>query len=112
MIREWYLFIDDIRNPAEVQSCWGGDPWIVARSAEEALAAIQERGAPALISYDHDMTDAHYGGDYSDGKTGADIARAIAREIGPHAYQVHSLNPAAGHRIADAIYLELQRRGA
>ena len=98
------LFIDDMRYPADVTACLG-KKWVVARSKAEAEWLVEQNGMPDFISFDHDMTDAHYGKDYSDGMTGADIAYTLTRLFGGVMcdYQVHSLNPDASNRIHDAI---------
>ena len=98
------LFIDDYRKPNDVVSCLDRE-WVIARSFEDVKQILQERGAPAYISFDHDMTDLHYAQDYSDGLTGAHIANYICRDLSGFMcpYQVHSWNPEASARIADAV---------
>lgn len=98
------LFIDDYRKPNDVVSCLDRE-WVIARSAEQVSKIVSEMGMPDFISFDHDMTDLHYAQDYSDGLTGAHIAYSLCRFFGCEMppYQVHSWNPEAPARIADAI---------
>jgi hypothetical protein len=96
------LFIDDIRWPSDVVACLGRD-WIIVRDLDQLASCLNSRGKPDFISYDHDMTDAHYGMDYSDNATGATYARIITLAHGFIPYQVHSMNPEAKARIAAAI---------
>jgi hypothetical protein len=91
------LSIDDIRWPDD------GRDWIVVRNLDQLQQCLNSRGAPSFVSYDHDMTDAHYGGDYSDNATGATYARIITEACGFVPYRVHSMNPDAKARIATAI---------
>ena len=98
------LFIDDYRCslvlPAHLAI---SGKVITARSRGDIEDIFTLYGRPSFISYDHDMTDMHYAGDYSDGNTGADLASWITKLHGKIPYQVHSMNPEAPDRIADAI---------
>ena len=98
------LFIDDMRYPEDVTACLG-KKWVIARNMSEVEWLVDQSGPPDFVSFDHDMTDAHYGGNYSDGQTGADIAFVLIRLLGGQMcdYQVHSLNPDGARRIHDAI---------
>jgi hypothetical protein len=42
------LFIDDERFPVT-------DDWVIVRTSQDAIAAVQERGFPTFISFDHDL---------------------------------------------------------
>ena len=44
------LFIDDERWPAD-----DGTEWVIARSSEDAIAAVESLGVPDFISFDHDL---------------------------------------------------------
>lgn len=46
------LFLDDKRDPPN-----DGRPWVVARSVAEAIDTCLAQGAPAHISFDHDLGD-------------------------------------------------------
>jgi len=107
-----YLFIDDERVPKDVTwvmiggvGHWGAD-WQIVRSVSEATAWVQANGFPDVISFDHDLGEAHYGGDYSDGKTGYDFAKWLVEydmdtDTMPKTFKftVHSLNPEGGKNI-------------
>jgi hypothetical protein len=98
------LFIDDMRLPQDVNRCLGRD-WLIARNMEDVIRIVIEHGKPDFISFDHDMEESHYGGDYSCKRTGADIAELLVEMCGGEipSYQVHSLNPDGPQRIYDAI---------
>lgn len=111
-----YLFLDDERNPRDVTwvliggvGHWGAT-WEVVRSCEEAIAWVQKNGFPDVISFDHDLGLDHYGGDYSDGKTGYDFAKWLVNydmdtNTMPEdfTFTVHSKNPEGARNIA--LYL-------
>lgn len=44
----WKLWLDDLRNPP-------GNDWVVARSYDEAVHAVEQRGFPGEFSLDHDL---------------------------------------------------------
>lgn len=98
------LFVDDYRNPEDVTMCLGED-WRLVRSLDEAVRLVEREGKPDLISFDHDLNDKHYSGDYSDNKTGADLAYVLCKMFNGSMprYQIHSLNPDAPIRIREAI---------
>ncbi len=103
----YYLFIDDYRNLNDVIPLTG-HTWAVARSVEDVLEIVSQHGKPVFVSYDHDMTEPHYGGDYSDNKTGADIAYMLTKRFGFIEYQVHSKNPDAPERIKNSVVKALK----
>lgn len=45
---DWKLFIDDERWPAS-------DDWVIARSSDQAILEIEQRGCPIEIAFDHDL---------------------------------------------------------
>ena len=56
----YHLFLDDNRNPADVT--WVPMPivrpgWIIVRSYQEFVKAVEDRGLPKFIAFDHDL---HY----------------------------------------------------
>ena len=58
----WYLFLDDIRELSYLETKkeeknlkFVEGPWIIARSMTEALEIIKEKGAPTVVSFDHDL---------------------------------------------------------
>ena len=55
------LFLDDIRNPADVK--WIQlplAPWVIVRKYEDCVKVIEQRGLPEFITFDHDLADVHY----------------------------------------------------
>jgi hypothetical protein len=128
----WKLFIDDdcdgARNPAITVEDRGwrrrmnlpvstpgtehlGD-WVLARSADEAIAVVEELGMPSFISFDHDL---------GDGKDAIAVAHwLIERDMdgvafpSDFAFEVHSGNPIGRANIRGLIdnYLAFKRRNA
>lgn len=119
-----YLFLDDERMPGDVKwlliggvGSWGAD-WYIVRSLNEAVAWVKEHGFPDVISFDHDLGDAHYEEDYSDGKTGYDFAKwLIEHDLDNNSmpenfkFTVHSKNPIGKENIERLLnsYLETKR---
>ena len=48
----WKLFLDDERIPEKKH---GDHQWTIARSSDEAIRLVEERGCPIFISFDHDL---------------------------------------------------------
>ena len=61
------LFLDDYRKCPRTTH-----EWVVAKSLAEFKRAVLTRGIPEVVSFDHDLTEPHYGHDYSDKLTGYD----------------------------------------
>ncbi|CAD6559603.1 hypothetical protein LMG28727_06902 [Paraburkholderia kirstenboschensis] len=61
METRYRLFIDDIRDPVAPN-------WVLARTSFEAITALEARGCPFEISFDHDL-----GGD--------DTAMVVAKKL-------------------------------
>jgi len=66
-------------------------PWVLARTADEAIGIVGTRGMPAFVSFDHDL---------GDGKDAPHVVKwMIERALdggcfpGDFAYEVHSGNP-------------------
>lgn len=106
------LFLDDYRNPKEV--LWITLPkveyWVIVRNVKHFQQIICQMGMPAAISFDHDLKEAHYNGDYSDNSTGADAAKWLRAYCDENNYNIpeytiHSLNQEASYRINK--YLEI-----
>ncbi len=107
-----YLFLDDERMPRDVT--WlliggvgsQGADWQIVRSLDEAKEWVLKNGFPDVISFDHDLGFDHYGGDYSDEKTGYDFAKWLVEydmDTGTmpegFRYTVHSKNPTGSENI-------------
>ena len=95
------LFLDDYRDSPDTS-------WTIVRSKKEFCEIIEVQGLPSIISFDHDLTDRHYGLDYSDNETGADCAEWLFHYLKRNnlevmRFKVHSLNPDAQRRIELAI---------
>ena len=62
---EYYLFLDDIRQPEQVYKYTGVTlfifmEWVVVRNFEEFKKHIEKNGLPQFVSFDHDLADSHY----------------------------------------------------
>lgn len=65
MFKDYFLFLDDIRMPAEVYGYTNTDiylldNWIIVRNYDEFIKHIEENGIPNIISFDHDLGFEHY----------------------------------------------------
>lgn len=58
-----YLFLDDMRMPTEVVG-YDNIDWHIVRSYAEFESYINNYGMPDVISFDHDLVDAHYDVDW------------------------------------------------
>jgi hypothetical protein len=114
-----YLFLDDERIPRDVN--WiridKSAPWEIVRSYDEAVAWVQTNGFPDIISFDHDLGDSHYYGNFSDGKTGYDFAKwLIEHDMNTNTmpddfiFTVHSMNPAGAENIRRYIFNYLNNK--
>lgn len=106
------LLIDDERTPAEVHAYIDPNPiylaeWVVVRTVAEAVAAVEARGFPDIVSFDHDLGEGQ--------PTGKDLANwLVARDLDlgdmPEGfrYLVHSRNPTGAENIRGLMdgYLE------
>jgi hypothetical protein len=58
----FYLFLDDERSPNKV--FWidlpKNVPWVIVRNYKQFKQAIETRGIPAFVTFDHDLADEHY----------------------------------------------------
>lgn len=62
------LFLDDVRIPHKsmdymhpgVSHLYRTLEWVVARDYYQFVQAIEERGLPEIVSFDHDLADTHY----------------------------------------------------
>jgi hypothetical protein len=105
------LYLDDFRVPRDsydhsYQPIYISLDWEIVRSYDEFVKIILEKGIPEVISFDHDLADAHYeqpthlNYDECKEKTGYHCAKWLInycidnkKEI-PAMILVHSLNPA------------------
>ena len=111
METEYYLFLDDEREPRDVT--WvripQGVKWTVVRNYTDFVDMIERRGLPKFIAFDHDLGFEHYQ-DYSKAqktgilnynaykeKTGYDAAKWLVNYCINHDqdfpnFEVHSMN--------------------
>ncbi|SOE64732.1 hypothetical protein SAMN05446935_2517 [Burkholderia sp. YR290] len=103
METRYRLFIDDIRDPVVPD-------WVIARTSSEAITALEARGCPFEISFDHDL-----GGD--------DTAMVVAKKLismdldagggfipADFVYSVHSANPVGKSNIEGLLEAYLRQR--
>ncbi len=120
------LFLDDIRYPKDVK--WVNLPlveWVVVRSYDQFVRAIEKAGLPARISFDFDLANEHMmafiehcerTGDPDSyqipdtfvEKTGLDCAKWLveycsARKVGLPEWGVHSINPSGRKKIEELL---------
>ncbi len=108
------LFLDDFRDPEDCFEYMRHIPyimedWVIVRNYNEFVKTIQEKGIPTIISFDHDLADAHYGiqlpyDEYTE-KTGYHCAKWLIyycidnkKEL-PATILIHSMNPAGSLNI-------------
>ncbi len=107
------LFLDDFRDPEDAFNHTNNQlyliGWVVVRSYDEFVKAIEEKGIPDIISFDHDLADEHYESqqsynDYKE-KTGFHCAKWFInycidnkKEL-PAKILIHSMNPAGSANI-------------
>ncbi len=119
MITKYNLFLDDVRLPNHVT--WVDLPpnqhYSVVRNYQEFVDLITLRGIPKFVTYDHDLSDDHYGhglrGDnipydqYAE-KTGYDCAKwlvdyCMKKGVKHPPYMVHSMNPVGKQNIINYV---------
>lgn len=62
---KYNLFLDDIRSPHQCvaytkKEIYDSLDWQVKRSYEEFVECVTDNGLPEVVSFDHDLADAHY----------------------------------------------------
>jgi hypothetical protein len=111
-----YLFLDDERMPRDVTWIYiggvgaGNTDWQIVRNLQSAKDWVMKNGFPDVISFDHDLGEQHYYGNYEDGNTGYDFAKwLIEYDMDTHTmpenfkFTVHSLNPIGGENIRQLL---------
>lgn len=128
----WRLFIDDdcdgLRAPAitvedpswrSMMNLYGDAPkterlgdWVLARSVDEAVEMVEQRGMPGFVSFDHDL---------GDGKDGIALAHWLIEKdldgvpLPPDfSFEVHSGNPVGRANIRGLLqgYIEFKQRAS
>lgn len=96
---DYMLFLDDERMPGDVT--WVSLPsavYRIVRSYDEFVDYITKNGVPSFVTFDHDLADQHYNGNYNDERTGYDCAKFLVDFCADNGvkfpdYQIHSMNP-------------------
>ena len=104
------LYLDDLRIPTMTYKETLNCQWWIAKSYQEFVEIVENRGLPEFISFDHDLG----GEDDPEGKlmlekTGYDCAKwlaeyCIARKLMVPDFKVHSMNPVG--RVNIQSYLD------
>jgi hypothetical protein len=139
-MKEYNLFLDDIRDPKDCCSYMGdgyfyfSTEFVIVRSYDEFCKTVKEKFEagewPAKISFDHDLADEHYhptmtdpvkydeiAADFKE-KTGMDCAKwlidfCMDNGLKLPEYVVHSMNPSGARNIHSILYnfTKFQRNG-
>lgn len=85
----WKLFLDDIRTPKS-------EGFVIARSVDEAINLIKQKGFPSYMSLDHDLGE--------DVPTGYDFVKWIVSEymdkdLPQFEFNIHSANPVGAENM-------------
>jgi hypothetical protein len=100
----WNLFLDDLRSPSEAVNPLSITKWVIARSVTQAKELVAVRGAPIVVSFDHDLG-------VEEGNDGYAFAKWLVEKdldaIEHHRsflppdfkFQVHSANPIGAANI-------------
>lgn len=108
------LFLDDLRHPWYMSHYkLPMMDWEIVRNYYEFVDTIQKhyldlKELPKVISFDHDLSELHYSGDFSGEKTGYDCAKWLCDFCMEHdldfpEYHVHSMNPIGKENIISII---------
>ena len=113
-----FIFLDDERVPSDVT--WTEIPrvnnWMIVRSYDAFKSFIDSIEMITHVSFDHDLADIHYGGDYSDEKTGFNCAKYLVdwcmdNDRPLPKWTVHSMNPVGAQNINSYLANFLRVRG-
>lgn len=112
-MKNWTLFLDDMRVPADVRFYYPPEnEMVICRNYDEAVSAVEKRGIPNLISFDHDLADEHYDGKEGHEKTGYSFAKWFCNYVVQNdhtlpldfGYHIHSMNPVGAENIRITMY--------
>ncbi len=107
------LFLDDLREISQAHPGDDAASWVMCRSTQDAIAVINARGWPMMISFDHDLGE--------DVPTGYDLARWLVEHDLDHgsmpdgfSFVVHSANPVGRANIEALLgrYIWFRNGGA
>lgn len=107
------LFLDDM--PERIPMLRRREEVEYVRNANEFVEWLKANGTPDCISFDHDLSDEHYGGDggYMNPNresSGTDCARwAVENGFVPETVIVHSWNTEGALRIANCFIKDGER---
>lgn len=122
----YYLFLDDVRMPKQATvnliplatvSGIGNTQWHIVRNFEAFCAIVEGKGVPAVVSFDHDLSEEHlkevisnkYDFDYVRFRdTGYDAAKWLCyycqqQGVPFPKWYVHSFNPVGTENIKKFI---------
>lgn len=131
--KKYNLFLDDVRVPDSCSytnnAIYFKLEWEIVRSYDAFVKFITENGLPELVSFDHDLAEAHYHPSMYEGskiymkylettseKTGMDCAKwlvdyCIDNELEFPKWEVHSMNPVGKENIISYISNYLKHLG-
>jgi hypothetical protein len=110
-----FLFLDDIRMPAEVyeytqQTIFIEEEWVIVRSYKAFVDWIEQYGLPIFISFDHDLADIPDAPQmaFDNEKTGYDCAKwlvnyCLDNHLKCPDYFCHSMNPVGKQNIVGLL---------
>lgn len=101
----WKLFIDDLRFPVKENE------FIIARSAEQAIALCEKMGCPQYISFDHDLGDKVASGfDFAKYLVEKDLDTGFIPDN--FDYYIHSANPVGRENIDGLLqgYIKFKKK--
>lgn len=97
------LWLDDLRpTPKTVHQ------WRTAKDLESFRDIIRTHGVPKYISFDHDLNEKHYNGDYSDKKTGLDVIEWLLKYCANEneefpMFSIHTMNYTRGQEMKQLL---------
>lgn len=124
------LFLDDVRNPVHclgymykkigrLNPIYLENDWAICRNYNSFVETIKKMGLPEFVSFDHDLSDEHYGiqvpesmeeYDSWEGReeSGYDCAKWLVNycmdnKVALPPYAIHSMNPVGAERIANYL---------
>jgi hypothetical protein len=93
-----------------LQRKWKGESFTIQHGSYkvfEITKQYEESGFPEIISFDHDLGDSHYDGNYSDEKTGFDFSKDVYSDVLSVMYDAslfwNEFETTAGSKIGQSI---------
>ena len=99
------LFLDDLRQPTNIYPKTQDSDWVICRNLTEFKNAIETKGMPSFVSFDHDLNDII---DSNTENTGLTCAKFLANfcmdnnQLFP-SFEAHSANPPGRDNIIGFI---------